>query len=66
MINVLGTPNGSQSAPLAETGSERVFNVGKCSDPDFVTPILRKCNTKALVIMDGRATCLNGGYSKCG
>ncbi|MBB5885811.1 NrdJb [Xanthomonas sp. LMG 8992] len=25
-----------------------------------------KCNTKALVIMDGCATCLNCGYSKCG
>jgi hypothetical protein len=25
-----------------------------------------KCNTKAVVIMDGCATCLNCGYSKCG
>lgn len=25
-----------------------------------------KCNTKALVILDGCATCLNCGYSKCG
>jgi hypothetical protein len=25
-----------------------------------------KCSTKALVIMDGCATCLNCGYSKCG
>ncbi|KRG65559.1 NrdJb [Stenotrophomonas humi] len=25
-----------------------------------------KCNTKALVIMDGCQTCLNCGYSKCG
>ncbi|WP_140726078.1 TSCPD domain-containing protein [Pseudomonas sp. Hp2] len=25
-----------------------------------------KCHTKALVIMDGCATCLNCGYSKCG
>lgn len=25
-----------------------------------------KCNTKALVLMDGCATCLNCGYSKCG
>lgn len=25
-----------------------------------------KCNTKAIVIMDGCATCLNCGYSKCG
>ncbi|HRG15182.1 MAG TPA: NrdJb, partial [Pseudomonadota bacterium] len=25
-----------------------------------------KCNTKATIIMDGCATCLNCGYSKCG
>ena len=25
-----------------------------------------KCNTKATVLMDGCATCLNCGYSKCG
>jgi hypothetical protein len=25
-----------------------------------------KCSTKAVVIMDGCATCLNCGYSKCG
>jgi len=25
-----------------------------------------KCSTKALVLMDGCATCLNCGYSKCG
>lgn len=25
-----------------------------------------KCNTKAMILMDGCATCLNCGYSKCG
>jgi hypothetical protein len=25
-----------------------------------------KCNNQAVVIMDGCATCLNCGYSKCG
>jgi hypothetical protein len=25
-----------------------------------------KCNTSAVIIMDGCATCLNCGYSKCG
>jgi hypothetical protein len=25
-----------------------------------------KCNTQALVVMDGCQTCLNCGYSKCG
>ena len=28
--------------------------------------ICHKCSTKALVILDGCATCLNCGYSKCG
>ena len=28
--------------------------------------LCHKCKTKALVIMDGCATCLNCGYSKCG
>lgn len=28
--------------------------------------LCHKCHTKALVIMDGCATCLNCGYSKCG
>ena len=28
--------------------------------------LCHKCNTKALVVMDGCATCLNCGYSKCG
>ena len=25
-----------------------------------------KCHAKAVVVMDGCATCLNCGYSKCG
>ena len=28
--------------------------------------VCHKCSTKAVVIMDGCATCLNCGYSKCG
>jgi len=28
--------------------------------------ICHKCNTKATILMDGCATCLNCGYSKCG
>jgi hypothetical protein len=28
--------------------------------------LCHKCNTKALVLMDGCQTCLNCGYSKCG
>jgi hypothetical protein len=28
--------------------------------------LCNKCNAKATIIMDGCATCLNCGYSKCG
>jgi hypothetical protein len=28
--------------------------------------LCQKCNTQALVLMDGCQTCLNCGYSKCG
>ena len=38
---------------------------GGVSFPPSAT-MCHKCNTKALVIMDGCATCLNCGYSKCG
>jgi hypothetical protein len=38
---------------------------GGVSFPPSAT-MCHKCNTKALVLMDGCATCLNCGYSKCG
>ncbi|GAP66183.1 ribonucleotide reductase subunit alpha [Mizugakiibacter sediminis] len=45
--------------PEAETGN------GNGSFPPGAT-LCHKCNTNAVVIMDGCATCLNCGYSKCG
>lgn len=47
------TPN---KAP--ETESAEKFPAG--------ASICHKCNTKATILMDGCATCLNCGYSKCG
>lgn len=38
---------------------------GGASFPPSAT-MCHKCSTKAIVIMDGCATCLNCGYSKCG
>ncbi|GGD33875.1 NrdJb [Pseudoxanthomonas indica] len=49
--------NGS-SEDIAVTGDGTSF-------PPSAT-LCHKCSTKALVIMDGCATCLNCGYSKCG
>jgi len=56
-------------APAAgddEDGNESVSVTGEgASFPPSAT-MCHKCSTKAVVIMDGCATCLNCGYSKCG
>ena len=42
---------------------------GGAADAPMFPPsatLCHKCNTKALVLMDGCQTCLNCGYSKCG
>lgn len=48
----------SRDEDLAVTGDGTSF-------PPTAT-MCHKCSTKAVVIMDGCATCLNCGYSKCG
>ena len=48
---------------LAEAGEDASADNG--SFPAGAT-MCHKCSTKALVLMDGCATCLNCGYSKCG
>ena len=50
-------PSGELSAAPATTGD--------ASFPASAS-LCHKCNTKALVLMDGCQTCLNCGYSKCG
>jgi hypothetical protein len=51
----------------AEGRNEEVIEVtgDGASFPPSAT-MCHKCSTKALVLMDGCATCLNCGYSKCG
>ena len=44
------------TAPADETDSAFPATASMCA----------KCNTKATILMDGCATCLNCGYSKCG
>ena len=58
------TPSATTSA---DTRPEEVIEVtGEgASFPPSAT-MCHKCSTKAVVIMDGCATCLNCGYSKCG
>ena len=53
-----GSAMPGSSEDIAVTGDGASF-------PPSAT-LCHKCNTKALVIMDGCATCLNCGYSKCG
>jgi hypothetical protein len=58
-----GTPiTGEMAGPFAEA-------VKPAEDAPLFPPsamLCHKCNTKALVLMDGCQTCLNCGYSKCG
>ena len=61
------------STDLAGVGGE---SARKNSEVDFAEPassafppgatMCNKCNTQAVILMDGCATCLNCGYSKCG
>ncbi|KRA82090.1 NrdJb [Lysobacter sp. Root667] len=53
-------------AVTGEGGHEDIEVTGEgVSFPPSAT-MCHKCSTKAVVIMDGCATCLNCGYSKCG
>jgi hypothetical protein len=61
----VGTPITSDMAgPFAEIAKPDTSSDGS-SFPATAT-LCHKCNTKALVLMDGCQTCLNCGYSKCG
>ena len=58
-------------APAVVTGpvtgeAEGVSVTGEGASFPPSASMCSKCNTKALVLMDGCATCLNCGYSKCG
>ncbi|MFD1297463.1 NrdJb [Lysobacter gummosus] len=56
----------SASITVVEPRNEDVTVTGDgASFPPSAT-VCHKCSTKALVLMDGCATCLNCGYSKCG
>ena len=53
----------------AATGSGHEEDIEVTGDGASFPPtatMCHKCSTKALVLMDGCATCLNCGYSKCG
>ena len=65
---VEGRPSAGESSVAAEPqGSHEDIEItgDGVSFPPSAT-MCHKCNNKAVVIMDGCATCLNCGYSKCG
>jgi hypothetical protein len=55
---------GAESATRATDEAVSVTGEGASFPPS--ASMCHKCSTKAEVIMDGCATCLNCGYSKCG
>ena len=57
-------PDLSESAPAIHHEEIEVTGEGVSFPPSAT--MCHKCSTKAVVIMDGCATCLNCGYSKCG
>jgi hypothetical protein len=65
-----GSKKNSELTPVAasavESRSEDVAVTGEGASFPPTATLCHKCSTKALVLMDGCATCLNCGYSKCG
>jgi hypothetical protein len=71
-------PDASLSEPARSAGSAGIAgdlagasaqsSLRETSDTGFPpgATLCHKCNTAATIIMDGCATCLNCGYSKCG
>jgi hypothetical protein len=58
-----------QAAVMANSTADHEEDLAITGDGASFPPsasMCHKCNTKALVLMDGCATCLNCGYSKCG
>ena len=65
-IATAGEMGGAMVVPPADPRPEDIAVTGDgASFPPSAT-MCHKCSTKAVVIMDGCATCLNCGYSKCG
>jgi hypothetical protein len=59
-----GEMGGATTAAAAQQEDIEVTGEGVSFPP--TATMCHKCSTKALVLMDGCATCLNCGYSKCG
>jgi len=65
-IAVAGEMGGEMIAAAKPGASESVSITGEGTSFPPSASMCHKCSTKAVVILDGCATCLNCGYSKCG
>ena len=61
-----GRDGGALSAIPQPASHEDIAVTGDGTSFPPSATMCHKCSTKALVVMDGCATCLNCGYSKCG
>jgi hypothetical protein len=65
-VSAAAAAKAAPAAPVDEHPNETIAVTGDgASFPPSAT-MCHKCSAKAVVIMDGCATCLNCGYSKCG
>jgi hypothetical protein len=69
-VAIAGEMGGAMVAPVDDSADARTEEVIEVTGDGASFPpsasMCHKCSTKAVVIMDGCATCLNCGYSKCG
>ena len=63
-VGTAGEMGGSMVEPAAATATTDAAESAGSFPPGAA--MCGKCNTQALVLMDGCQTCLNCGYSKCG
>ena len=64
LLRAFGGPEAILGATRAQLAAVVPDSVAEQFPPSAT--MCNKCNTKATIIMDGCATCLNCGYSKCG
>ena len=65
-LSVEAAGNGGFNVSLGGAGAEASAKPAESSAFPPGATMCHKCNTSAVIIMDGCATCLNCGYSKCG
>jgi hypothetical protein len=67
-VGSAGEMGGAMGGAMGVAGgaSEDIEVTGDGASFPPTATMCHKCSTKALVLMDGCATCLNCGYSKCG